>query len=121
MFTHGSVGVKGLAWRLCSVSIGRKPKAQPKEGSDMRVHSIAEVNTHLQENPFVTQATGYASTGKPASGLTFEDYLKLYIPQKSPPAVSNQTVSQVAGLYWGFSPLLRVQQKSESTLDADAG
>ena len=83
----------------------------------MYVHSTYEVNTHQQQNPFVSQTIGHASPGKPASGLSFKEQFNLYSQKAGAPTVSRQAENQVAGIFWGFLPLLRVQTKPEPTPD----
>jgi len=85
----------------------------------MRVHSTYEVNTHQQQNPYVLQTIGHASPGKAASGLSFKEQFTLYSQQASVPTVSRQSENEVAGIFWGFLPLLRVQTKPEPTPDDD--
>ena len=82
----------------------------------MRVHSTFEVNTHQQQNPFVSQSAGDASTGKTAQGLSFEDHLKSHFQQASSPEIHRGAESHVAGMFWGFFPSLRAQSESEPTL-----
>ena len=86
----------------------------------MRVHSINELNTKQQHNPFVSQNPDSGSTAKTAGGLSFEDHLRSYLPQTVAPTVNIQAQNQVAGMFWGFHPSLKVQQKPESTLNANA-
>jgi hypothetical protein len=83
----------------------------------MRVHSTNEVNTHYPENPFNTPNAGIASTGEKSSGLSFDDYLKTFVQQASVPQVTRNTENQVAGIFWGAFPMLRVQTKPEPTLE----
>jgi len=79
----------------------------------MRIHSISEVNTHQQQNPFVATNAGLASAGKTASELTFEELLRNQIQQASAAAVTGKPESHIAGLYWGYYPTLKEEQKSE--------
>jgi len=86
----------------------------------MRVHSTYEVNTRQQQNPFVPRTAASASAGKTAAGLTFEEHLKLYFSQSNPTALTQQAETQTSGVYLGYYPSLKVQQKPEATLEASA-
>jgi len=86
----------------------------------MRVHSTSEVNTHQQQNPFIMQNTGLASAGNTSSELSFAEQLKIQYQQASASAVTGNTESRVAGLYWGFYPALKEPPKSEPTLKTRA-
>jgi len=83
----------------------------------MRVHSTNEVNTLYQENPFSSQSAGIASTGRTASGFSFDDYLKSFVQQASAPQVTRDAENKIAGIFWGTLPMLRVQTKPEPTLE----
>jgi len=96
------------------------PNAQSKEGPNMRVQSITEVNTRQQQNPFLLQKTGLVSNSKTATGLAFEDYFNSYLTQKNAAKVTRHPQHQPAGLFWGFYPSLRVQQKPGPTLESNA-
>jgi len=81
----------------------------------MRVHSTSEVNTHQQQNPFVSQNADSASVGRTSSDLSFAEQLKFQYQQAGASAVTGNTESRVAGLYWGFYPALKEQPKQEPT------
>ena len=78
----------------------------------MRVDSVFAINDHQQHNPHTVKYAG-ASTGKTASGLVFEEYLKANIQQISTPEVTRQTESQIAGLLRGYFAPMRIAQKTE--------
>jgi len=91
----------------------------------MRVHSTYEVDPHPQHNPLVSQNAGLASAGNSKSGPAFIDYLKQHLSQNSiqqtlAPATTGHVESQVAGMYWGFASILRVQQRTEPTPEENA-
>lgn len=44
----------------------------------MRVQPISGANTHKQKNPYTAHYAGVTTTGKPASGFSFEEYFKSY-------------------------------------------
>jgi len=96
------------------------PNAQSKEGPNMRIQSINEVNTRQQQNPFLLHKAGAISAGKTATGLAFEEYFKSYLTQKSAARVNKQPEYQAPGLFWGFYPSLKVQPKPEPTLESNA-
>jgi len=86
----------------------------------MRVHSTSEVNTHQQQNPFVSQNAGIASVGQTSSELSFAEQLKFQYQQVNAEAVTGKTESRIAGLYWGFCPTLKEQSKPEPSLKTRA-
>jgi len=96
------------------------PKAQSKEGPNMRVQSITEVNTRQQQNPFLLQRADLESTRKTATGLAFEAYFNSYLMQKNAAKVQRKPEYQTTGLFWGYYPSLRVQPKPEPTLESNA-
>jgi len=95
------------------------PDALPKEGTTMRVHSTNEVNTHQQENPFITQSADSVSAGKSSSGIAFEECLKSHFQQTSAAAVSSQTDGFIAGAFWNYLPTPKLQSRPE-TLEGSA-
>ena len=84
----------------------------------MRIHSTYEVNTHQQQNPFISQNAGLASAGKLNSELSFAEHLKLQFQQAGGDMTGNRE-SLMAGLYWGYYPSLREPLKPEPTLDSN--
>ena len=101
-------------------TIGRKPNAQSEEGATMRVHSTFAVNTHQQQNPFISQDAGLASAGRTHSEYSFAEHLKLQFQQAGAEKMTNSTVSLAAGLYWGFYPTLKELIKPEPTHESNA-
>jgi len=93
------------------------PNAMSKEGFIMYVQSTYEVNTNQQLSPFVPQPVGHTTPVKTPSGLTFKEHLNRQFQQASVQAVSRDAENQVAGIFWGFLPLLRVQTKPEPSED----
>jgi len=83
----------------------------------MRVLTTYEIDANQQPNPFKSKNAGLASTGKTISELTFQDHFNTYLQQAHATAVDRCAESQVAGIYWGFLPALKVQQKLEPTLE----
>ena len=86
----------------------------------MRVQSITEVNTHQQQNPFLLQKAGFSPAGKTVSGLSFEEYFRMYSLQKSAARAPRQPEYQATGLFWGYYPSLKIHPKPEQTLEANA-
>jgi len=86
----------------------------------MRVYSTFAVSTHQQQNPFIAQTAGSASHEKKASGLSFEEHLKLYYQQASNQTVTRQAEIQAAGIFWGFFPSLRIPVRPEPTPEDSA-
>ena len=82
----------------------------------MRVHSTYEIDANQQPNPFKTQSAGVASTGKTSTELSFQDHLNTYLQQAQAQTITRCAESQVAGIFMGFHPALRVQQKLDPTL-----
>ena len=82
----------------------------------MRVDSIIAINANQQHNPHPTHYAGN-STGKSASGIIFEDFLRANLQKESAPAVSHQTENQIAGLLGGYFSQLRITYKSEPKLE----
>jgi len=95
------------------------PNAQSKEGPNMRIQSVTEVNTRQQQNPFLLQKVGDVTPGKTATGIAFQDYFLSYLTQKNAVKVKQQP-EHAAGLFWGFYPSLRVQPKPGPTLESNA-
>ena len=86
----------------------------------MRVHSTFEVNTQQQPNPYLAQHAGSGSPGETASGISFDECLRSYYQQANAPAVTRQTESQIAGLFWGYHPSLKAPSKPEPALKGGA-
>ena len=84
----------------------------------MRVHSISELSTNQQQNPYVMKNAGDAHAGKNASGKTFKEYLIPHFQQSSEPAVTRQMEHQIVGILWGYCPSLRVSPKPEPKLES---
>jgi len=84
----------------------------------MRVHSISEVSTNQQQNPYITKNAGDMPAGKNASGQSFKDYLIPYFQQSSEPVVTRQLEHQIVGILWGYCPTLRVSPKPEPKLES---
>jgi hypothetical protein len=109
----------GLA-EVLSHLYGRKPIAQSKEGTNMRINSIHEVNTHQEQNPFVSQTADSTARVKEVSKLSFEDYLKSYCQQMSVPVTGNSAEHRITSIYGGFflPPVVRTER--EPTLKSNA-
>ena len=86
----------------------------------MRVYSTFAVNTNQQQNPFILQDAGLASTGQVHTEYSFAEQLKNQFQQAGAGNVNNSTASLAAGLYWGFYPALKELIKPEPTLESDA-
>jgi len=78
----------------------------------MRVDSILAINANQQHNPHTAKYAG-TSTGKSASGIIFEDFLRANLQQESAPVVTSQTENQLAGLLGGYFSQLRITYKTE--------
>ncbi|MCL2820797.1 MAG: hypothetical protein FWD38_08235 [Oscillospiraceae bacterium] len=78
----------------------------------MRVDSIISINAHQKHNPHTAEYTGI-STGKPSSGIAFEEYLRANIQKISTPTVTRSTENQLAGLLMGYFVPLKAAQKDD--------
>ena len=85
----------------------------------MRVDSIIAINDSQQHTPHTTQYTA-ASTGKSASGIIFEEYLRANLQKTSAPVVTKQAEDQLAGLLGGYFSQLRITYKTEPKLENSA-
>jgi hypothetical protein len=99
---------------------GRKPNAQSKEGTKMRVHSIHEVNTRQQQHPFVPQSADSTSSVKAAAKTNFEDFFKSYCQQVNIPVASNSMEHRIASIYGGFFLPPAMRSEREPTLKTNA-
>jgi len=73
----------------------------------MRVFSITEVNTQLQQSPHIMKRAGSSSTGKHAPGTTFHECLSKCLQQASANAAIRSAETHVAGTLCGYIQSLR--------------
>ena len=80
----------------------------------MRIQSVTEVNTHQQQNPYISQKVDPGTYGKGASLGSFKDYLNPHVPETRAPATTSRADLMAAGALWnGMIP----QQKISPKLD----
>jgi len=80
----------------------------------MRVQAITEVNTRQQQNPNLTQNTGYTVIGKSASRVTFEECLKSQMQNASSLVDTRRGEWMATGSIWGYLMTQEALQKSET-------
>jgi len=66
----------------------------------MRIQSVTEVNTNLQQNPYISQRADLATIGKNASLDSFKECLRSQIQDSRVPAVTRRAEMAAAGALW---------------------
>jgi len=88
----------------------------------MYVHSIHSISTDQQQKHSVSQIYDVTPNGDSNQGLSFQECLRSRLQQASEGKMTrNAEFHAAAGIFWGFYPTLKEQQKQESTLKKCAG
>jgi len=80
----------------------------------MRVHGTIGVSANYQENPFIPQQYGVMSANKQTQNRSFNEFLRSQM-QSNSQNIDNSAKNQIAGLFLGLQPTLKMQPKLEPT------